>query len=466
MTHRVYDHVRDLAVTTLDDNWRHDHTVPSRMLYPHQWSWDTAFIAIGLAQVAPPRAWHDLRSLFEGQWSDGRLPHIVFDQNNGERDYFPGPGFWGSTGIPGAPARPTSGIVQPPAHALAAWELYRRAGDPTARAAATTELRWLYPKLVAQQQYLATRRNIGGSGLACLVHPWESGQDNSPAWDKPLAAVPANTTILDRHRRRDLAVAHRSHRPTDADYARYISIAQGYRSYGYVDDGPGGRYQFLVECPAFNAIMAAAEHALARIADVVGADPAPHHHQAARITETLVARLFDPDTGMFHARDIYTDHLSPARTIGGLVPLILPGLPRPQVESVVAAATSRQFELGGSSGLPLASYDRTAADLDPVRYWRGPIWLNMNWLLWRGLRAHGYATLADGLRHAMIDLVDRSGCFEYFHAITGEGVGAAEFSWTAALALDLLAEPPEPDDTGPGDRNTSSPIRLDGGATR
>jgi hypothetical protein len=37
--------------------------------------------------------------------------------------------------------------------------------------------------------------------------------------------------------------------------------------------------------------------------------------------------------------------------------------------------------------------------------------------------------------------VDRSGCFEYFHTFTGEGVGAAEFSWTAALALDLLAEP-------------------------
>src|SRR5690554_4764092 len=46
-----------LAVTTLTDNWQHDHTVPSRNLYPHQWSWDSGFIALGLARVAPERAW-------------------------------------------------------------------------------------------------------------------------------------------------------------------------------------------------------------------------------------------------------------------------------------------------------------------------------------------------------------------------------------------------------------------------
>ena len=36
-------------------NWDGSYTVPSRTLYPHQWSWDSAFVAIGNAQlVAPP----------------------------------------------------------------------------------------------------------------------------------------------------------------------------------------------------------------------------------------------------------------------------------------------------------------------------------------------------------------------------------------------------------------------------
>jgi hypothetical protein len=443
----THEQLWQLAVTTLDHNWRHQHTVPSRTLYPHQWSWDAGFIAIGLARVKPARAWRDLRSLFSAQWSDGRVPHIVFDSNGQTDRYFPGPDFWQATGG-GAAVTPaaslasrarsdaaTSGIVQPPVHALAAWEVYRHAPDPSAVA----ELRWLYPRLVAQQHYLTVCRNIGGAGLASVVHPWESGQDNSPAWDAALAAVPAETTLLTRYRRRDLAVSQESHRPTDVDYARYITIAQAYRSYGYVDDGPGGRYPFLVECPAFNALLAAAEDALARIAPVVGADPRPHRERARQLTDLLVDRLFDPATGMFHARDIYTGRLSPKRCIGGLIPLILPELPAAQAKALLHEACSPRFGLDERMVLPLPSYDRTAPDLDPVRYWRGPIWINMNWLLWRGLRQHGQPALAGALRRSMIEVVRAAGCYEYFHATTGAGVGTPEFSWTAALVLDLLA---------------------------
>jgi hypothetical protein len=446
-----------LAVTTLDHNWQYDHTVPSRTLYPHQWSWDAGFIAVGLARVNPSRAWRDLRTLFSAQWSDGRVPHIVFAPTDGRADrYFPGPDFWlAHTLLPGGrPSRSrgretgphppirlgaapvaTSGIVQPPVHALAAWEIYRHSPDP----AGADQLRWLYPRLVAQQRYLSTNRNIGGAGLASLVHPWESGQDNSPAWDAALAAVPADPGLLERYRRRDLAVSQECHRPTDADYARYITIAQCYRGHSYIDNGPGEWYPFLVECPAFNAILAAAEHALAEIAPVVGADPAPHRARGRRITEVLVDRLFDPATGMFHARDLYAGKLTSKRCIGGLLPLILPELPAAQVKSLLEEACSPSFGLGEQMTLPLPSYDRTAPDLDPVRYWRGPIWINMNWLLWRGLRAHGEDALAAALRRSMIEVVRAAGCYEYFHATNGAGVGTPEFSWTAALTLDLLA---------------------------
>lgn len=442
---RVTDaELQRLAERTLAHNrWQtrdgHRHTVPSRTLYPHQWSWDTGFIAVGLARVDPARAWQDLRALFSAQWADGRVPHIVFDQRNGATErYFPGPRFWRSQQVPGAPDRPTSGIVQPPVHALAAWEVYRRSPDPGPAAA---ELAWLYPRLVAQQRYLASCRDVGGAGLACIVHPWESGQDNSPAWDAALAAVPADRTLLERYQRRDLAVSAESHRPTDTDYARYIWIAQCYRSYGYVDDGPGQRYPFLVECPAFNAILTAAEYALADIAGVVGADPSPHRARAARLTQLLTDRLFDPATGMFHARDLYTGALSPKRCLGGLLPLILPELPSGPVKALLAEAGSRRFGLAESMTLPLPSYDRTAADLDPARYWRGPIWVNLNWLLWRGLRQHGQDALGAELRRATLELVREHGCYEYFHATSGAGVGTPEFSWTAALTLDLLAGP-------------------------
>jgi hypothetical protein len=436
MTPPSDERLRRLAMGTLDANRQQAHTVPSRTLYPHQWSWDAGFIAVGLARYAPDSAWSELRSLFGAQWADGRVPHIAFDPTDGDRHYYPGPRFWRSDLAEWAPRRPTSGIVQPPVHALAAWEIYRSAPEATARAVGAAELRWLYPRLVAQQHYLAACRDVGGGGLACLVHPWESGQDNSPAWDAALAAVPADRVVPGY--RADLEVSVPSHRPTDADYARYLLIAQCYREHRYVDDGPGDRYLFLVEDPAFNAVYAAAEHALARIAGVIGADPAPHRVHAARVTRALVERLYDPATGMFHALDLYTGALSPARCAGGLLPLILPGLPDAQVKSLLAEATSARFGLG-TNPLAVPSYDRTAPDRDPERYWRGPVWVNMNWLLWRGLREHGQVELAETLRQGTIALVRDAGFYEYFHPETGAGIGTAEFSWTAALILDLLA---------------------------
>ncbi|WP_433528070.1 MGH1-like glycoside hydrolase domain-containing protein [Micromonospora sp. CA-263727] len=425
-----------LAVSTLDGNWEHDHTVPSRTLYPHQWSWDSAFIAIGWAHVRPDHAWQELTSLFRAQWLDGRVPHIVFNPVVPGGAYFPGPGFWASATVEGTPRVATSGLVQPPVHALAAWHAYRRAPSADGRAA----LRRLYPRLVAQQHYLATRRDVGGAGLASIVHPWESGLDNSPAWDAPLAAVPAEAAVLRAYRRRDTVHAAAAHRPTDLDYARYIAIVTAYRAAGYRDDGLADRHPFLVECPLFNAAMGAAEHALAEIAGEIGADPGPHRERAARITTAVVDRLHDPTTGTFHPRDLRSGRLTPARTVLGLAPLILPDLPARQVEAVLVEATSARFGLAAGMERPLPSHDRTAADFEPLRYWRGPSWMNINWLVRHGLLAHGQTRLAAGLRASMIGLAETAGCHEYFHPDTGAGLGSPAFGWTAALLLDVLAE--------------------------
>ncbi|MCI4061138.1 hypothetical protein MRQ36_00545 [Micromonospora sp. R77] len=428
--------VHRLALATLDANWEHDHTVPSRTLYPHQWSWDSAFIAVGLAHVRPDRAWRELRTLFTAQWADGRVPHIVFNPALRVGSYFPGPEFWDSARADEAPPVATSGMVQPPVHALAAWLVHRRA--PTE--ASVQALRWLYPRLVAQQRYLTVRRDVGGAGLACIVHPWESGLDNSPAWDAPLAAVPADAAVMRAYRRHDTTHADAAHRPTDLDYARYVAIVAAYREARYRDSGLAGGHPFLVECPLVNAALGAAEHALARIATVVGADPGPHRDRAARITETVVARLYDPATGTFHPRDLRTGRLVPARTALGLLPLILPDLPARQVGAVLAEACSVRFGLAARMARPLPSHDRTAPDFEPLRYWRGPSWLNIAWLLRLGLRLHHRPDLAAGLRESMLDLVARAGCHEYFHPDTGAGLGSPAFSWTASLALDALAD--------------------------
>ena len=327
-------------------------------------------------------------------------------------------------------------------HAIAAWEVYRRAAAHGAAAAkeAAGQLAWLYPRLVTQQEYLLGRRDAGGDGLASIVHPWESGLDNSPAWDPAMAAVPADMSLLDRFHRRDLDVADAAHRPTDVDYARYIGLVLSYRDHGYSDDGLAQRHDFLVECPAFNAILGAAELALARIAAVLGADAEPHRDRAQRITDAIGRHLYDPQTCTFRARDVRTGTLSPARCVNGLIPLILPGLSAGHAAAIMAEARSDRFGLPGQTDLPVPSYDRTAPDFDTAAVLA---------------RADlDQRELAAAARHAGARLPGRgggpagldaaagaaAGHFEYFHPKNGEGIGAPAFSWTAALCLDLLAD--------------------------
>ena len=160
-------------------------------------------------------------------------------------------------------------------HALAAWRVHQLAPD-------RAFLRGIYPRLVAQQEYLRTHRRLAGDGLVAIVHPWESGMDNSPAWDEPLAAVPAGRCGHAAARPRPTS-PRTSGRPT-CDYQRYIALAVAYRDGGYRDDRLLDEHAFVVADPLFNAAYGAAEAALADIAADVGGTRARTCEEAEAVT--------------------------------------------------------------------------------------------------------------------------------------------------------------------------------------
>ncbi|WP_255947095.1 MGH1-like glycoside hydrolase domain-containing protein [Streptomyces odontomachi] len=446
--------LRGAAARVLLANWTGASTVPSRTLYPHQWSWDSAFIAIGLRHLSALRAQRELETLCEAQWADGRIPHIVYNPAVPADAYFPGPGFWRSRKAGARAGAPTgidtSGIVQPPVHALAAWLVHQ--SDPE-HSAQRGFLARMYPRLVAWHGYLADRRDVAGQGLASVVHPWESGMDNSPCWDGPLARVePAPAGSF---RRVDLTQGggDLADRPTDEDYGRYVRLATHYRDHEYDDaDMPA---LFAVEDPAFNALFAVSEHALAAIAQALGRSPVPHLARARALTEALVDRLWQPAAGMFLGRDVVADALVEERTVAGLVPLLVPDLPTDVVDALLATVRGRHFSLGDQTTL-VPSYDLLGAAYDGSRYWRGPAWFNINWMLERGLRQYGAQGSADALAAAMLTASAASGFAEYVDARTGAAHGSAGFSWTAAVTLDVLARPGVPAVTAAGRRTRTS----------
>jgi hypothetical protein len=421
-----------MAVATLVGNWRGRSTVPTASLYPHQWSWDSAFNAIGWVHVSPRRAWAELSALLGAQWSDGRVPQIIFDPEVPADAYFPGPLFWRPLPMDGPPRGvSTTGLVQPPVHAGAALAVARRAPGPESVAA----LRRLYPRLVRWHDYLWSRRRVPPYGLIAIVHPWESGLDNSPAWDVPLRAVPARDVAEVASQRRDLKHAGSSHRPTHEDYARYALLAREYLN-GGCRCAPH-ELRFCVVDPLSNAVLAWSEHALAIIARMVEADPAPHVDRARQISQLMQEHLWSPAAGCFTAVDVLTGSPLPPRTVGGLAPLLVPDLDAAIGKTLVETLTGPAFGLGGRArGVP--SYDLTAPDLDLHRYWRGPTWGSTNWLLWQALQTTGRADLAERLATDMAGLVAAAGLREYFDPLTGAGLGGNGFTWTAALLLDML----------------------------
>jgi hypothetical protein len=376
----------------------------------------------------------ELETMFQAQWADGMLPHIRFDP--GTRDYFPGPEFWASERSPRAPRdQRTSGLTQPPLHARAALEVCRHAHSTDA---AVAFLRRLFPRLVAQHRYLERHRDPAGHGLAAIVHPWESGLDNSPIWDAELEAIEVPPGAVPPYRRSDLAHVSAADRPSDATYDRYVYLALRYRDTGY-DTGQLATSPFLVEDVLFNAVYLWSARALVEIAGVLGADTAPLAAAARRIHDGLLAHLWDPNEHRFFSYDLRACRSIRKESVDSAVPLLDPELPRDLVEAIAGELTSSHFDAPPTvSHYLVPSYDLGGSEFDRRRYWRGPVWINTNWLLWRGLRQHGQIALAREIEESTVELVERSGFREYFDPFTGAGYGSDDFSWTAALLIDVL----------------------------
>lgn len=419
--------MRAAATRVLERNWRGNYTVPAGGLYPHQWSWDSAFIAVGLRHVSPRRAQIELDTLLSAQWTDGRLPQIVFDRSRDD-DYSPGGGFWRSETIAASSAVSSAGLVQPPNHALAVWLVHLADTDESAR---RSFLERAYPRLVAWHSYLRDRRS-GPSGLARIVHPWESGMDNSPYWDAPLAAM-GHVASHDVPRP-DLLHADADHRPSNEEYAKYLYLAARYRDHDC--DDRDEEFPFLLEDPAFNALWARSELALAEIASAIGRDEESARH-TTRATEIGAAldRLWDDDLGCYVARDLRTDLPQRFRTVSGLVPLLVPRLPH--ADALLATLRGPHFALGEVALVP--SHDLTAPTFDAGRYWRGPSWFNTAWLVAEALLERGHAAEAHALADQMSALALDEDFPEYVDPFTGGARGTLGFSWTAALSLDLAS---------------------------
>ena len=419
------------ALTVLAENSLGHATAPSRKLYPHQWSWDSAFIAIGYARSDQERAERELRSLFGGQWRDGLLPHIVFTE--GAR-YFPGPEFWQTERSADAPVHPrTSGIIQPAVHGTAVWEVFRHAAD---RERAVAFARELLPKLRAWHEYLYRERTRDGGALVEIWHPWETGMDNSPLWDDALAQIELAPADVPAYERVDVEVAIADERPSDRDYDRYAFLVGRFRELDYDPGRIRELTPFAVRPVLFNSLLVQSNRDLAELADAVDADRGPFDGWADA-TAAELDELWDEETGVYRDFDVRAGRPLSSWCAAGFAPLYA-GVPAPaRAERVLETVAASALEIG-SEGWAATSLPPTDSRFDPRLYWRGPVWPVLNWVLYRGLVRYGFDAPAGRMRNAVLALARDGDFWEHYNPLTGRGHGGERFAWTAALVLDLV----------------------------
>jgi hypothetical protein len=428
-----------LAKSVLRKNRIAGFTMPSRSLYPHQWNWDSGFIAIGYSHFDTRWAIKELTSLFNAQWKNGMLPQIVFTKEK-LGSYFPEPDFWQTELSQNAPDRfLTSGITMPPIHAVSALKIYENARN---KDEVLPFLKWVYPRLLSFHRYLYTERSFDGNGLVYIRHPWESGMDNSPAWDMVLRKVDLSGIELPEYQRKDTSSGVSADmRPTNEYYDYFVFLIELFKKVRYDEKKIAGECPFLVYGPLFNAILCASNEALIKISDILK-EPFIEIEQWYEMTaKSLREKLYHDEHGIFDAYDIRGGKLLKLETAAGFMPLFGGAASHEQALQIYEYLNSRSFcALLQGNCFTIPSYDTQKEGFRRENYWRGPVWININWMLLQGLRRYGFSQKADSLARDILQLPIRFGFYEYYDSFDGRGYGTKNFSWTASLFIDTAFE--------------------------
>lgn len=204
-----------------------------------------------------------------------------------------------------------------------------------------------------------------------------------------------------------------------------------------LDDNPMWDEGMPVESPDINTYLVMQMDALSSIAGILGLadDVIKWKERADALTERMIAHFWDAPRGIFWAM---RDHQPiPVVTPFNLYPLMTGRLPRDITARLVAHIQSAEEFW---TTFPLPTVAQNDPKFNPNQMWRGPTWVNINYLFIEGLIRTGHSHLARELRDKTLELLMHSpDIYEYYNPQTGEPPpqAAAVFGWSSAVFIDL-----------------------------
>jgi len=424
------------AVDVLENNWKGNFSIPCANLYPFQWFWDSGFIAIGLAHFDMHKAETEIKTLLDAQWGNGFIPHIIFHTESDT--YFPGPDFHQSHLHPLSSKKyKSTGITQPPVTGFVLEELYQIS---TNKKATLKFIEQVIDKVYFNHEYFYKNRDPQHEGLVYIYHNWESGTDNSPIWDDIWNTMnPPEYTF----ERRDTTHVDASERPSKREYDHYLYIIDIAKNHNYNDEKIAELSPFLVQDPLFNAMLIKSNESLINLYGLLGNDAKVEQLKKwqDKSIRAFNHKLFDEEIGAYVHYDLRNEKPLRYLSSSSFAPLYA-NIPNEERAASMVSVMMEKF--GSETQYLCASFDPESQRFNPKKYWRGPVWVNLNWMLFKGLNQYGYFDLAQRVKQDTIEMLEKNGFYEYFdprkemHQHGTAGYGGNDFSWSAALLIDLL----------------------------
>ena len=348
-------------------------TIPSRHEYRHQWMWDSCFHAIVLKHFDVEAAEKELESLMASQRKDGMVPH--------ESKYF----------ILGMRLPFTSRITQPPLVARAALEVYQKSRNKAFIAG-------IFPQLQLYHKWLELRREDGN--VLKVIDSNESGEDNSVLWDDEY--------IL----------------PIHLTYARWLTT--------YVPLYP---QLSAVRSVKSTAIYADALDCMAQLADVLqNKELSSYYRNKSKAVIAAMPKAFKYKDGLYYSLTHHGRRIL-YKTNSLFSPMFAGAISKKEATELVEDHLLNEKEFWTAYPIPTVAISEKK--FSARGYWRGPAWVNINWLVHRGLLRYGFKSVAEELLQKTIAVIKKSGFREYYNPLTGDGLGAKDFGWST-LVVDMM----------------------------
>jgi hypothetical protein len=215
-----------------------------------------------------------------------------------------------------------------------------------------------------------------------------------------------------------------------------------------LDDSPLWDYGLPVESPDLNTYLCVQMGSLAMIAEALGmeSEGAMWRRRAEAIVRRMIEDYWDAEAGLFQA--LHDGQPIPVTTPFNLYPLWTGQLPDGIRQRLIAHLTDPELFWGD---IAIPSVARNDPHYDPETMWRGPVWVNVNYIFIEALRQAGEEALAQALRTKTLDLImGQPGLYEYYNPDTGAppATAANAFGWTAAVFIDLAVQASREDESG------------------